>query len=188
MIASGAVVEWTTVETLPTRLPSSLIREWAMMVILMSIVVTPMGVLAAIYLREYARQGPVVRLVRICVNNRLTSNRDKSVTSSLRNGDMNTSNIGPEEDPRTCLLREVQEELDMVVTIHTALPPVSHSYPFFGVTLHPYICTAGSNQFTLTEHAEAAWLQPEELSVLDWAKADVPVLHAYLSWLEKERP
>ncbi|WP_045223006.1 phosphate ABC transporter permease PstA [Desulfonatronum thioautotrophicum] len=40
-----------------------------LMVILMSIVVTPMGVLAAIYLREYAKQGPLVRLVRICVNN-----------------------------------------------------------------------------------------------------------------------
>ena len=40
-----------------------------LMVILMSIVVTPMGVLAAIYLREYAKQGPIVRLVRISVNN-----------------------------------------------------------------------------------------------------------------------
>jgi phosphate transport system permease protein len=40
-----------------------------MMVIIMSIVVTPFGVLAAIYLREYAKQGPVTRIVRISVNN-----------------------------------------------------------------------------------------------------------------------
>ena len=40
-----------------------------MMVILMSIVAVPFGVLAALYLREYARQGPLVRLVRIGVNN-----------------------------------------------------------------------------------------------------------------------
>jgi len=40
-----------------------------MMVILMSIVVTPFGVLAAIYLREYAKQGPLVRTIRISVNN-----------------------------------------------------------------------------------------------------------------------
>jgi len=39
------------------------------MVILMSIIVTPVGVLATIYLREYARQGPFVRFIRICVNN-----------------------------------------------------------------------------------------------------------------------
>jgi len=40
-----------------------------MMVFIMSIVVTPFGVLAAIYLREYAKQGPVTRMVRISVNN-----------------------------------------------------------------------------------------------------------------------
>jgi phosphate transport system permease protein len=40
-----------------------------LMVFLMSFAVAPMGVLAALYLREYARQGPFVRLVRIAVNN-----------------------------------------------------------------------------------------------------------------------
>jgi phosphate transport system permease protein len=39
------------------------------MTLLMSILVTPFGVLAAIYLREYATQGPFVRSVRIAVNN-----------------------------------------------------------------------------------------------------------------------
>jgi len=40
-----------------------------MMVFIMSFAVAPLGVLAALYLREYARQGPVVRMVRIAVNN-----------------------------------------------------------------------------------------------------------------------
>ena len=40
-----------------------------MMVILMSIFVTPFGVIAALYLREYAKQGPVTRIIRIAVNN-----------------------------------------------------------------------------------------------------------------------
>ena len=40
-----------------------------MMVMLMSVVAVPFGVLAALYLREYARQGVFVRLVRIAVNN-----------------------------------------------------------------------------------------------------------------------
>lgn len=40
-----------------------------LMVILMSIAVVPFGVLAAFYLREYARQGMIVRMVRIAVNN-----------------------------------------------------------------------------------------------------------------------
>ncbi|HYG63560.1 MAG TPA: phosphate ABC transporter permease PstA [Thermoanaerobaculia bacterium] len=40
-----------------------------MMVFIMSFAVAPLGVLAALYLREYAKQGLVVRLVRIAVNN-----------------------------------------------------------------------------------------------------------------------
>jgi phosphate transport system permease protein len=40
-----------------------------MMVFLMSIIVTPLGVLAAFYLREYAKQGAFVSAVRIAVNN-----------------------------------------------------------------------------------------------------------------------
>jgi phosphate transport system permease protein len=40
-----------------------------MMVMIMSIMVTPLGVLAAFYLREYARQGAFVSAVRIAVNN-----------------------------------------------------------------------------------------------------------------------
>lgn len=39
------------------------------MTLLMSIVVVPFGVLAALYLREYARQGLLVSAVRIAVNN-----------------------------------------------------------------------------------------------------------------------
>jgi phosphate transport system permease protein len=40
-----------------------------MMVLLMSIMAVPFGVLAALYLREYAKQGAAVRIVRIAVNN-----------------------------------------------------------------------------------------------------------------------
>ena len=40
-----------------------------MMVFLMSFAVVPLGVLAALYLREYATQGALVRMVRIAVNN-----------------------------------------------------------------------------------------------------------------------
>jgi phosphate transport system permease protein len=39
------------------------------MVLLMSVFVTPFGVVAAVYLREYARQGFITRTIRIAVNN-----------------------------------------------------------------------------------------------------------------------
>ena len=39
------------------------------MTLIMSLVVVPFGVLAALYLREYAKPGPIVSAVRIAVNN-----------------------------------------------------------------------------------------------------------------------
>ena len=40
-----------------------------LMVVIMSIAVVPFGVLAAIYLKEYAKQGLLTRMIRIAVNN-----------------------------------------------------------------------------------------------------------------------
>ena len=40
-----------------------------MMVLLMTVLVTPFGVIAAVYLREYAKQGALIRIIRIAVNN-----------------------------------------------------------------------------------------------------------------------
>ncbi|MBL1321717.1 MAG: phosphate ABC transporter permease PstA [Methylophaga sp.] len=40
-----------------------------MMVMIMAVLVTPFGVVAAVYLKEYAKQGPMIRLIRIAVNN-----------------------------------------------------------------------------------------------------------------------
>jgi phosphate transport system permease protein len=40
-----------------------------LMVMIMAVLVTPFGVIAAVYLREYAKQGPLTQLIRIAVNN-----------------------------------------------------------------------------------------------------------------------
>jgi len=41
----------------------------AMMVLLMSVIVTPLGVVAGVYLSEYAPRGALTRIVRVSVNN-----------------------------------------------------------------------------------------------------------------------
>ena len=40
-----------------------------MMVMIMAVIVTPFGVIAAVYMREYAKQGTMTRILRIAVNN-----------------------------------------------------------------------------------------------------------------------
>ncbi len=39
------------------------------MTVLMALIVAPFGVVAALYLREYAKQGRLVSIIRVCVNN-----------------------------------------------------------------------------------------------------------------------
>ena len=40
-----------------------------LMTLIMAVIVTPFGVIAAVYLREYAKQGALTRIIRIAVNN-----------------------------------------------------------------------------------------------------------------------
>ena len=39
------------------------------MTLIMTIIVVPFGVLAALYMREYAKAGPITSAVRIAINN-----------------------------------------------------------------------------------------------------------------------
>jgi len=85
-----------------------------------------------------------------------------------------------DESPAACLVREVREELGVIVSIRQPLTPVTHHYPVFTITLYPFICSITEGSVTLHEHAALVWLPPSELSVLDWADADRLVIEEYL--------
>ena len=80
------------------------------------------------------------------------------------------------ERPDECLRRELMEELGIEVIVGRPLPLTTHEYPTFTVTLHPFICAIAEGEITLNEHAACCWLRPEQLSCLDWAEADLPLL------------
>ena len=84
------------------------------------------------------------------------------------------------ESPEQCLRRELIEELDIHVAIERQLDKVTHSYPFFVVTLYPFVCTIVSGEPAMHEHSAFLWLSPEKLLPLDWAEADVPLIRCYL--------
>lgn len=80
------------------------------------------------------------------------------------------------ESPEQCLQRELQEELAITVRVGQGLPPVTHSYPAFTVTLYPFFCDSLEGTMILHEHSAACWLTPHELPTLDWAEADWPII------------
>ena len=89
--------------------------------------------------------------------------------------------IDPGETSQACLLRELVEEMGILIRVGRALPPVTHAYPGFTVTLYPFVCTIASGEIQLHEHADAVWLPGHRLCELDWAEADAPVIESYLA-------
>jgi len=87
------------------------------------------------------------------------------------------------ESYEECLVRELQEELGVHISVGKPLQPATHSYATFTVTLYPFLCMILSGELTLHEHAEIAWLPPAALPTLDWAEADLPVIKDYLNLL-----
>jgi 8-oxo-dGTP diphosphatase len=84
------------------------------------------------------------------------------------------------ETPEECLRRELLEELGVKARVGQALPPSTHRYPDFTITLYPFLCVLDSGDLTPHEHEEIAWMKPQDLLRLDWADADRPVVNALL--------
>ena len=89
--------------------------------------------------------------------------------------------LEPGEDPASALIRELEEELGIVVHVlvepGTALTPVVWDYGRGPIRLHPLLCRIASEEPPHPhEHSEIRWCAPDELAELDWAEADVPIL------------
>jgi 8-oxo-dGTP diphosphatase len=85
------------------------------------------------------------------------------------------------ESGKDCLMRELQEEMGIQITVGRFIGSFTHGYPSLKVTLYPFICRIISGEIILHEHAEITWLRPEDLPALDWAEEDIPVVQEYLA-------
>lgn len=85
------------------------------------------------------------------------------------------------ESKEDCLRREIQEELNIDITIGQALTPVEHQYPDFSLCLYPFVCNLEAGIVHPTEHAQTLWVEAKDLQKYDWAEADVPIVNEYLN-------
>ena len=85
------------------------------------------------------------------------------------------------ESPESCLVREVHEELSITIRIIGSLPLVTHAYPSKTIQLLPFFAVWDSGTIHLLEHAQLRWLAREELLTVDWAPADLPIVHDLLA-------
>ena len=80
------------------------------------------------------------------------------------------------ETRRDALIRELREELSILIVPGELLLTVEHRYADFSLTLYAYRAVIASGEPVLGEHRDLRWLEPRELASLDWAEADVPII------------
>ena len=89
--------------------------------------------------------------------------------------------IEADETKEVALHRELLEELNLSTKIKSFFLTVIHEYPDFELTMHSFICEVDSKELTLHEHIDQKWLKINELTTLDWAAADVPIVEKLMS-------
>ena len=80
------------------------------------------------------------------------------------------------ETKEVALKRELQEEMESDVDIIEHFCDIRHVYPDFILNMYCYKCTTNDLEFKLNVHKDFKWLKNEELKLLDWAPADLPIV------------
>lgn len=111
--------------------------------------------------------------------------RDGCVLACRRNPDRSAGGlwefpggkVEPGESPEDALTREIREELGVVIEvgklIHRATTPTGTAH----IDLSSYeACLTDAPPLRSTDHDVLRWLRPNQLSELDWAQPDLPVV------------
>lgn len=76
------------------------------------------------------------------------------------------------ESRKQCIIREIQEELQVFVEIESELLSVEYDYGSKKIRLIPFVCRIVSGDIELTEHHAMSWFQLNNWEIFDWAAAD----------------
>ncbi|WP_426416761.1 NUDIX domain-containing protein [Aestuariirhabdus sp. LZHN29] len=82
------------------------------------------------------------------------------------------------ETEEECLARELFEEFGVEVVVGDFVTDSRHDYGDVSILLLAYKVQLVSGSFTLRDHDEICWLPITRLRELEWAPADLPVIHA----------
>ena len=80
------------------------------------------------------------------------------------------------ESREVALVREIWEELCVMIMPEKWLCTVEYDYPTFHLTMHCALCRIVQGRVQLNEHLSAQWLSQEELDTVQWLPADVEVV------------
>ncbi len=88
------------------------------------------------------------------------------------------------ETKKQALIREIQEELGIIVEVGELLEIVEYDYPQFHLSMSCFICKIQAGRLELKEHESARWLTLETLDEVDWLPADLGVIEKLRIYLK----
>jgi 8-oxo-dGTP diphosphatase len=80
------------------------------------------------------------------------------------------------ETPENALIREIEEELGVIIDVDKFLVTVEYDYPEFHLSMDCFWCSIKEGKLTLLEHEAAKWLPIDHLRQVRWLPADVLVI------------
>lgn len=80
-----------------------------------------------------------------------------------------------------CLIREIKEELDLLIQIEKSFGEYVYNYPKQSITLYPFVCSIVSGEIALAEHKAFQWCSLNQLSELDLAEADIKIVEDFIT-------
>ena len=88
---------------------------------------------------------------------------------------------GKYEDGETgeqAIVREIEEEFEVKINVHSYLTTVEYQYPSFYLIMDCYICTLCSEAIHLNDHSAIRWIHPSDPNI-EWVPADIQVIKEY---------
>ena len=62
--------------------------------------------------------------------------------------------VEQDETPEQAIIREIQEELNMEIVVHSHLITVDYDYPDFSISLNTFLCRTNNKDLQLLEHVD----------------------------------
>ncbi|MCS7004957.1 MAG: (deoxy)nucleoside triphosphate pyrophosphohydrolase [Cytophagales bacterium] len=92
--------------------------------------------------------------------------------------------IEPNESEINAIRREIREELHLEIQPMKRLKPSVQHTGLKTIRLIPFACRIRGGTLTLTEHSDFKWIEADKLHTLDWAIADLPIVHEIQNMLK----
>jgi len=100
--------------------------------------------------------------------------------------------VEPNESYAECLIREIQEELGITISIERLFMKTTHTYlknnEEFPIMLVVFLADWKTGAKRNIDCQDSKWINPSDLKKFDFAAADIPIVEKFLgSLLEKMR-